>query len=190
MDDAELDNLLGEAGPRLDLAADEAAIALLQALPHREQQRNHRRRTAVLIALPAGALALAAAGTWQAAQLQMPPFQGTEPGLVRIYEPVNFTYDDVRGTHECQLFLEGTRLDEQQIAALRAVAKDPDVARAISIASERDANPTSAPPPGLGDHVSQVVWQAVHQALPEVKRGLEGEPDQPTYTGYATYCNR
>jgi hypothetical protein len=138
-------------------------------------------------------VALTAAGTLTAAQLNRPPFQTLEPGVQRIEEPIPLDYVTAAGKDvQCQAFLEFRNLTDDQVEAARTYVADRNWSgfgqRSYDTA-RRTATPTTV------DSVDRELGEVIYQELLDTARDAVpgagvGNPDAtgPNYNGHSMYC--
>lgn len=127
MNDDELDALLLRARAGVSRNAEATARVLARETVVRELGGTRRARgrwSTWRVLLPTGAavLALTAAGTVAAAQLNIPPFQTTEPGIQRIYRAVPVDYQLTSGRRaSCDAFVETRGASGAQLRRIEAM---------------------------------------------------------------------
>lgn len=196
MDDQELDRLLTASRPSItELQAAKAGelVGQTEAMVRRASpaRQQHRLRT---IGVAVACLGVATAGaTLTAAQLNLPPFQTSEPGIQRIPDAIPADYVDVEGNPwTCDSFMEFRDLDRSESAKVATYVKDHDW-RGFGNDAYQDAQRISGQSP---DQITSTFYAIVGTRLEEhAQHALQGIsvrsyiPDEPTYSGSSISCS-
>ncbi len=194
MDDNELDELLATRVQPLD---PQVHAAVAELVKHARAQgatavRPHRRRRFVVGWVALGAVVLTAGGTLTAAQLRVPPFQGLEPGVQRIQEPIPVDYVTAAGKDvRCQAFLEFRNLTEDQLDAAHTYVAQRDwsgFGQQAYNTAEKTAG--SAAPDSvdraLGEVLVGELTDAAEQAVPVARHDMYATG--PAINGHSMTC--
>lgn len=126
------------------------------------------------------------------AQLNLPPFQGLEPGVQRVQQaiPVDYT-TDVGEAVRCEAFLEFRNLTEDQVDAARDYVAQRDWTgfgqRTYDMA--RRTAGTSAPDPVdrvMGEILDREFTEAAEDAVPAASRAIDATG--PAINGWRMAC--
>ncbi|MET0820976.1 MAG: hypothetical protein ABWY58_08415 [Aeromicrobium sp.] len=191
MDDDALDVLLSRAAPTPSTRATETAARMT-----RERVRSaarpvwRRRRLVVLVGTACGTAVLAAAGSFSAYQLSIPPFQGTDPGTVRIDPGIPVNYSNSLGRRvECLAFMEFANITSVQQKALKRVATSPAWSgygdRVLRDLDIPDATP-EAQNEAIADIAARDLWRRAHEAVPSLVHMKESTG--PVFHAFAMSC--
>jgi hypothetical protein len=194
MDDRELDDMLASRGrstsPQIDAAVAELVVAA-RAEAARASLRPRRRRWRVGgVAL--GAALVTAGGTLTAAQLDLPPFQGLEPGVQRVQQPIPVDYViDTRKDVRCEAFLEYRNLTSDQMEAARTYVERRDWSSFGQRAYDTAKRTTTAATPdavdrALGDVLDRELAEVARAAVPAASR--TAGTDGPAVSGWSMAC--
>lgn len=194
MEDRELDALLLQARPSASEEATASARELASDIASGGRSgagsRRCRWRRTVIVPLGIGALALAGAGTVTAYQLNVPPFQGLEPGLERTTHGVPFEYRTDAGTHvACQAFVEFRDVTDLQRKQINAMSTDTDWSgygqQMYNALTLKQRSVQNGPGP-TGDAVLADLDQRALRAAPGTTMHVD---HGPTITGGAISCS-
>src|SRR5690625_70274 len=177
MNDVDLDDLLRKSAPEPSASAAELAVQLAQELRGADvltpalKVRRRRRRNRV-VAGAVGTLLMTAGATVAAYQLSVPPFQTLPDGVQRAHAGIPVTYTNSLGRQvECLAFIEYRNMDENQRAAIEAVAEDPRWEgygdRVLATLNIPDASPI-AQNDAISDVVHEDLRAAAREAVPEI----------------------
>ncbi|MEI7058439.1 hypothetical protein WBG06_21610 [Nocardioides sp. CCNWLW239] len=189
MDDDELEDLLRASAPRFGTVEDGLARQLVTTVVRddpplgtgRPRPTERRlRRSMIIGGAAAGVLVLSAAMTGSQWMMSAPPFMTLEPEGQRVYEPIEFVATWENGEQRnCQLFLEFTRLDDDELEKIAEHVRTKDWSRWQEDLSDAATDDS----PDLRDRLLT--------ELRGVVPGLTGSSESetaPAVTGYGTSC--
>lgn len=189
MYDDELDDLLRAAAPRPGPMADVLARDLATAVANTGRaagsrwsgtRRRRLRRPLLLGGAAVGSLVLTAGMTGSQWMMSVPPFMTLEPGVQRLYEPIEFVATWENGVQRsCQLFLEFDRLDDEGVDRVAAHVRTKDWSEWRKDLSDAAADDS----PGLRDRLRA----ELRSVVPDLTVPSESET-APVLTGYGTSC--
>ncbi|WP_292651586.1 hypothetical protein [Nocardioides sp.] len=189
MYDDELDSLLRAAAPRPDPMADMLARDLATTVASSDRaaesrrsrpRRKRLRRPFVLGGAAVGVLVLTASMTGSQWMMSVPPFMTLQPGVQRVYEPIEFVATWENGVQrECQLFLEFERLDDEELDRVAAHVRAKDWSAWRKDLSDAATDDSA----GLDDRIRG----ELRSVVPDLTAPFESET-APVLAGYGTSC--
>lgn len=196
MDNQDLGELLLQARPRSTSDVDRLAAAIASDTRHQIAPRRRRwtsRRFGAMVGACAAGVVLTAAGTVTAYQLQIPPFQGLEPGLVRISPGVPADYVAIDGKPwTCEAFLEFRDITPSQADKVATHIRSQDWSD-LGPSAYRQAEQTANPQTVNG--VTTRFYDIISDRLrAEAAQGLPGSvspnpaANANTYSGSSIHC--
>jgi hypothetical protein len=187
----EIDGLLTasapQPGPRADALARDIATAVVHAGRHADSEslgakRKSARKWLIGGGAAIGVVAFSAAMTGSAWMMSVPPFMTIEPGLQRIYEPIDYVATWENGEQRrCQLFLEFKGLDDSELEDVAAYV------RAKNWTAWRE-DLSDAATGADGPELRERFRVELQRVVPDLRAVSASEAAGPIITGYGTSC--
>lgn len=187
----EIDGLLTASAPQPGPRADALAMDLATAVVHADRRaepealgakRKWARKWLVGGGAAIGVVVLTAAMTGSAWMMSVPPFMTLEPGLQRLYEPIDYVATWESGEQRrCQLFLEFKGLDDDELEDVAAYV------RAKNWASWRE-DLSDAATGEDGPELRERFRVELQSVVPGLRVVSASEAPGPIITGYGTSC--